>query len=72
MTDINPQTFALLQDMLEDIKKGQDDLKADVREGFGKMNGRVRKLENKYWYLMGAMPIVTIVGYWVLKHVFGA
>ena len=44
---IESQTFELLMDKLRELSTGQDRLERKVDDGFGKINGRVRKLE--YW-----------------------
>lgn len=52
--DINSQTFELLVDTLKRIEDKVDG-------GFDKMNGRVRKLENWRWYVIGIAAAVALL-----------
>ena len=59
---IESQTFELLMDKLRELSTGQDRLEGKVDDGFGKINGRVRKLENWRWYVIGvSVALVAIV-----------
>ena len=59
---IDSQTFELLMDRLRSFSEVQDRIEKKVDGGFEKINGRVRKLENWRWYVIGvSVALVAIV-----------
>lgn len=64
---INDQTFELLMTELKDIKQSVDVTQKDVKDGFGKLNGRVRKLENWRWYIVGIATAIVFIVNRILK-----
>ena len=55
-----------------------NDFKNDVTKDIGRLEtdmvevkSRLSNIERWRWGLMGTVPILTLLGLWVLKHVFG-
>jgi hypothetical protein len=57
-----------IKDMIEIIKDDVAEIKEDVKDGFKEQNGRIRKLENWRWYLVGIVMGGMTIGTLLLKY----
>ncbi len=60
---LSDSTKLLLETILDEVK--------GVNARLDLQNGRIRKLEAWRSGLVMAVPVITVVAYWVMKHVTG-
>lgn len=58
---IDGQTFELLMTKLNDMDRRTERVETAVTDGFAKVNGRVRRLENWRWYIVGIITAIVFI-----------
>jgi len=67
MANGNEREIGIIIEKLENIEESQKEIKTDMKDGFAKLNGRVRKLENWRSGIVAVFSFIIIVAGFLVR-----
>lgn len=61
MVTVNEQAFELIKQRLDELHENQTAIFDELKGGFEKMNGRVKKLESWRSWMLGVIAVIGVL-----------